>query len=408
MGGFSAFSRGGAFPVGAEEDDFVQAARPSRGTSPAPTPVPARRRSSIPWAPWIRPFAEGVEDAGRTVLASRGIGAYPQYPEAAAEAERVAALPELPPGKLLGPFDKTAAEQISTVLPRQFEDSRVAGDGPPTPLDPNGPRPAPSRARAIRMPDGKILLTNQEGGEGIDASGNKTQGPTYAQRGGTPIAGRALYDAVRARLSGGGEPTAAAASPTAPGLEGTNMEGPSSRRLFTRGFLPFGGFQASTVEGTPGGGSFSGSGKGAEGSISDNPDARLRLALEDAAREISDLQAKGAVAGARAEADLAANPVMRARIEALRKAPEMIGFELVEGLYDDLEKRKQAFAIWEQRASNPNDREAFVEPNQRPLRARMMMDQLGISGAEEKIKTLASIIAQQRVPYNQFAGAGVP
>lgn len=270
--------------------------------------------------------------------------------------------------------------------PEGFIDERVE-----PPLDPRGPRkvesgPTPMQTRALRLPNGKILLTNLESPDGAEA-----------------VRGRELYEAARARQAE--VPSAPAASDW---RAGTNFETPATLSLGRRRFLPDAEFTADQVEGRPGGGTFTGSGGPlGEHSVADNPDTRLRLGLEDADRQIASFRAKAALEGARSQAALAGDPERAAQLEAARKAPELIGFDAVAQLYRDLDLKKRAFAEWQRRAAVEGD-PYFVEPNQRQLAARMKMQELGLDDAEERIKTLASVVAKERVPYNQYAALASP
>jgi hypothetical protein len=259
--------------------------------------------------------------------------------------------------------------------------------------------PKPAAARAIRMPDGKILLTNQEGP--TDHTGARV-GQTYARSGARDLGAREMYQAAKAQLNAAPAPEPAQRD----WRTGTTMEGPATRSLGRRRFLPDGGFTADQVQGTPGGGSFTGSGGPlGEGSISDNPETAARLSHEDAARRVGAYSDEAAVEEARQAAEFAKlPPSTRAQLKAAEKAPELIGFDAVRQLYAEQGAKRNTLntvlQTWRQRSQKEGD-PLYVEPQNRALAERMKVEELSSALgvlSDAQVKDLISTLAQQRLP----------
>lgn len=267
--------------------------------------------------------------------------------------------------------------------PRGFVDERVDR---PSPLDPNGPRDVPkdntTKARAVLLPGGKILLTNQDSGP---------SGQSYA---GQELSGKGLYDAVAKR--GAGVSSAQRAGLDASGhhpqvadwRQGTVMETPATRELGKVG--PYG----TVAEGMRQNPEY----HGAYSQLEPNKDQAVELALEDAARQSAVYRGQADVESARQQAQDAGMSVEeRAQATAAARAPELLGMQAIRA---EQQRAARALQEWDRRSSTPGD-PAFVEPNQRLLARRKIQDDL-----EENIKVLASVVGRQRQLPEGFAGLG--
>lgn len=330
--------------------------------------------------------------------------------------------PSGPPSPLLQPpappvdyshFQEDVRNSLAGA-PRGFIDERV-DSGAPTPLDPNGPRalPAPPRARAVMLPNGKILLTNQDSGP---------SGQSYA---GQELAGKELYDAVGKRGAGVSSAQRAGldASGHHPSLNGTPMQSipddlpiEGVRDYLTQQARTTGWQKGTYFEGGPEkdlghqatderfalkrnpDAHWDEKGQGAYSQLEATPDQKVQIALEDAARAAAVYRGQADVETARQSAqDAGMSAEERAQATAASRAPELLGMQAIR---QEQIRAQRALQEYDRRSADPSD-PAYVEPNQRRLaRAKIQSD------LEENIKVLASVVGRQKQLPEGLLGLG--